>query len=84
MFQIAAHTDVIPLEELYRICEITRNEVCVGPYEVGRIIARPFIGTQGHFVRTGDRRDYSRMPKKKWFFLPQGAGIFCCRYWENR
>lgn len=68
VFQIAAHTDVISLEELYRICEITRNEVCVGPYEVGRIIARPFIGTQGHFVRTGDRRDYSRMPKKKMVF----------------
>ena len=43
VFQIAAHNDVIPLEELYRICDITRREVCVGPYEVGRIIARPFI-----------------------------------------
>lgn len=68
VFQIAAHNDVIPLEELYRICEITRNEVCVGPYEVGRIIARPFIGEQGHFVRTGDRRDYSRLPKRKMVF----------------
>ncbi|WP_307973578.1 phosphopentomutase [uncultured Megasphaera sp.] len=68
VFQIAAHTDVIPLDELYRICEITRNEVCVGPYEVGRIIARPFVGTLGHFVRTGDRRDYSRLSKKKMAF----------------
>ncbi len=68
VFQIAAHTDVIPLEELYRICDITRREVCVGPYEVGRVIARPFVGTQGHFVRTGDRRDYSRMPKRKMVF----------------
>jgi phosphopentomutase len=68
VFQIAAHTDVIPLEELYRICEITRNEVCVGPYEVGRIIARPFVGTPGHFIRTGDRRDYSRMPERKMVF----------------
>lgn len=68
VFQIAAHTDVIPLEELYRICDITRHDVCVGPYEVGRIIARPFIGTPGHFVRTGDRRDYSRMPKRKMVF----------------
>ena len=68
VFQIAAHNDVIPLEELYRICDITRREVCVGPYEVGRIIARPFIGTQGHFVRTGDRRDYSRLPKRKMVF----------------
>ncbi|MCI7430921.1 MAG: phosphopentomutase, partial [Megasphaera elsdenii] len=68
VFQIAAHNDVIPLEELYRICDITRREVCVGPYEVGRIIARPFVGTQGHFVRTGDRRDYSRLPKRKMVF----------------
>ncbi|WP_301860320.1 phosphopentomutase [uncultured Megasphaera sp.] len=68
VFQIAAHNDVIPLEELYRICDITRREVCVGPYEVGRVIARPFVGTQGHFVRTGDRRDYSRMPKRKMVF----------------
>ena len=68
VFQIAAHNDVIPLEELYRICDITRREVCVGPYEVGRIIARPFIGEQGHFVRTGDRRDYSRLPKRKMVF----------------
>lgn len=68
VFQIAAHTDVIPLDELYRICDITRHKVCVGQYEVGRIIARPFIGTPGHFVRTGDRRDYSRMPKRKMVF----------------
>ena len=53
VFQIAAHNDVIPLEELYRICDVTRREVCVGPYEVGRVIARPFIGEQGNFVRTG-------------------------------
>ncbi|SDM58328.1 phosphopentomutase [Megasphaera paucivorans] len=68
VFQIAAHTDVIPLEELYRICEITRRQVCVGPYECGRIIARPFIGVQGNFIRTGDRRDYSRMPERKMVF----------------
>lgn len=77
VFQIAAHNDVIPLDELYRICEITRKEVCVGPYEVGRIIARPFIGTQGHFIRTGDRRDYSRLPKKKMVFsYLSGSGRF--------
>ncbi|MDU8008981.1 MAG: phosphopentomutase, partial [Veillonella sp.] len=44
VFQIAAHEDVIPLEDLYRMCEITRNKVCVGDYYVGRIIARPFVG----------------------------------------
>lgn len=68
VFQIAAHNDVIPLEELYRICDVTRREVCVGPYEVGRVITRPFIGEQGNFVRTGDRRDYSRLPKRKMVF----------------
>lgn len=62
VFQVAAHEDVIPLEDLYRMCEITRNKVCVGDYYVGRIIARPFIGKPGHFVRTSNRHDYSRMP----------------------
>ena len=77
VFQIAAHTDVIPLDELYRMCDITRREVCVGKYEVGRIIARPFIGEQGHFVRTGDRRDYSRMPKRKMVFEYLSEAGFC-------
>ena len=65
VFQIAAHEDVIPLEDLYRMCEITRNKVCVGDYYVGRIIARPFIGKSGHFVRTSNRHDYSRMPEHR-------------------
>ena len=65
VFQIAAHEDVIPLEDLYRMCEITRNKVCVGDYYVGRIIARPFIGKPDHFVRTSNRHDYSRMPEHR-------------------
>lgn len=65
VFQIAAHEDVISLEDLYRMCEITRNKVCVGDYYVGRIIARPFIGEPGHFVRTSNRHDYSRMPEHR-------------------
>ena len=65
VFQIAAHEDVIPLEDLYRMCEITRNKVCVGDYYVGRIIARPFIGKPCHFVRTSNRHDYSRMPEHR-------------------
>ena len=65
VFQIAAHEDMIPLEDLYRMCEITRNKVCVGDYYVGRIIARPFIGKPGHFVRTSNRHDYSRMPEHR-------------------
>ena len=62
VFQIAAHEDVIPLEELYRICRITREKVCIGPHAVGRIIARPFIGSPGNFVRTANRHDYSLEP----------------------
>ena len=65
VFQIAAHEDVIPLEDLYRMCEITRNKVCVGDYYVGRIIARPFVGKPGYFVRTSNRHDYSRMPEHR-------------------
>lgn len=65
VFQIAAHEDVIPLENLYRMCEITRNKVCVGDYYVGRIIARPFVGKPGNFVRTSNRHDYSRMPEHR-------------------
>lgn len=57
VMQIAAHVDTIPLEELYRACEIGRS-LC-DPYPVGRVIARPFIGTEGNFTRTQDRKDYA-------------------------
>ncbi len=59
VFQIAAHEDVIPLDELYRICRIARDEVMVGKHAVGRIIARPFVGTHGKYTRTANRRDFS-------------------------
>lgn len=73
VFQIAAHEEVISLKELYRICEITRQKVCIGDYYVGRIIARPFVGELGHFKRTSNRHDYSRMPEKTlyWELLQQ-------------
>lgn len=61
VFQIAAHEDVIPVDELYKMCEIAR-EILRGEHEVGRVIARPFIGTPGHFERTANRRDYSVLP----------------------
>jgi phosphopentomutase len=61
VFQVAAHEQVIPLEEQYRICEIAR-EILRGPHEVGRVIARPFIGTPGHFVRTPNRKDFAVAP----------------------
>jgi len=61
VFQVAAHEEVIPLWELYKICE-TAREILVGPYEVGRVIARPFVGTPGHFIRTANRHDYAVAP----------------------
>ncbi len=62
VFQIAAHEDVIPLEELYRICRGTR-EMLTGPHAVGRVIARPFVGEEGDYRRTNQRRDFSREPE---------------------
>ena len=61
VFQIAAHEDVIQIEELYRICEIAR-EILQGPNEVGRVIARPFAGEPGNFKRTTNRHDYAVPP----------------------
>jgi phosphopentomutase len=63
VFQIAAHEEVIPIPELYRMCEIARA-ILRRPYEVGRVIARPFVGTPGHFVRTANRHDYAVPPPK--------------------
>jgi phosphopentomutase len=62
VFQIAAHEEVIPLQRLYDICRKTRDEVCVGEFAVGRVIARPFVGTKGNFSRTANRRDFSLKP----------------------
>jgi phosphopentomutase len=61
VFQIAAHEQVIPLEELYRMCEAARS-ILRGPYEVGRVIARPFEGAPGAFKRTSNRHDYAVPP----------------------
>jgi phosphopentomutase len=61
VFQIAAHEDVIPIDELYRICRVARR-LLDGDARVGRVIARPFIGQPGSFVRTGNRRDFSVDP----------------------
>lgn len=61
VFQVAAHEEIIPLPELYRICEIAR-EMLTGDLAVGRVIARPFVGTAGQFKRTEHRRDFSLYP----------------------
>jgi phosphopentomutase len=63
VFQVAAHEEVIPLFELYKICE-TAREILRGKYEVGRVIARPFIGEPGNFTRTANRHDYAVPPPR--------------------
>lgn len=61
VFQVAAHEDVVPLEELYRDCRIARD-MLTGGYGVGRVIARPFTGVSGQYTRTSGRHDYSLVP----------------------
>ena len=61
VFQIAAHEEVVPLEELYRYCEIAR-ELLTGEHAVGRVIARPFLGTYPDYKRTSNRHDFSLEP----------------------
>lgn len=63
VFQIAAHEEVIPLEKLYEMCHIART-LLVGKQSVARVIARPFVGDSGHYVRTANRHDYSMKPEK--------------------
>ena len=63
VFQIAAHEEVVPLEELYKDCEIAR-EILTGKHGVGRVIARPFVGKAPDFTRTTNRHDFSLLPPK--------------------
>lgn len=65
VLQIACHEEIVPLEELYRICEIAREITLKEEWKVGRIIARPFIGTKGNFIRTSNRHDYALNPVSK-------------------
>ena len=61
VFQIAAHEDIIPIEELYKYCEIAR-EMLTGDNAVARVIARPYLGEPGNFIRTSNRKDYALLP----------------------
>ena len=63
VFQIAAHEEIVPPEKLYEYCRIARN-ILVGKHGVGRVIARPFVGTPGNFKRTANRHDFSLVPPK--------------------
>jgi len=78
VFQVAAHEEVIPLFELYKICE-TARDILRGPCEVGRVIARPFEGSPGSFKRTTNRHDYA-VPPPKGMLLDQladcGVNVF--------
>ncbi len=63
VFQIAAHEETIPLEELYEACR-TAREILTGKHAVGRVIARPFVGEPGNYVRTPNRHDFSLEPRR--------------------
>ncbi len=62
VFQIASHEETIPLQRLFEICEITRHKVLTPPMNVGRVIARPFLGKPGEYKRTTNRKDFSLDP----------------------
>ncbi len=64
VFQIAAHEDVVPVEQLYEYCKMARK-ILTGKHGVGRVIARPFIGNSGNYTRTSRRHDYSLTPPEK-------------------
>jgi phosphopentomutase len=74
VFQIAAHEETIPLDELYEGCRIAR-EILTGKHAVGRVIARPFTGTPGHYERTPNRHDFSLEPRRpNYLSLARDAG----------
>jgi phosphopentomutase len=74
VFQVAAHEETIPLEELYEACGVAR-EILTGPHAVGRVIARPFTGEPGNYVRTPNRHDWSLKPKQpNYLTLARDAG----------
>jgi phosphopentomutase len=75
VFQLAAHVDTIPLVELYEACRVAR-ELLTGKHAVGRVIARPFTGEPGNYVRTSDRRDFALEPRRpNYLTLLRDAGV---------
>jgi len=74
VFQIAAHEELVPIEELYRYCKIAR-ELLVGKHAVGRVIARPFVGKAPNFERTTNRHDFSLVPGKTMLDYLSEAGL---------
>ncbi len=77
VFQIAAHEDVVPPEQLYEYCRIARK-LLLGKHGVGRVIARPFVGTPGNFKRTANRHDFSLEPPRQTLLdAVKAAGLDC-------
>ena len=77
VFQIAAHEDVVPPEQLYEYCRIARK-LLRGKHGVGRVIARPFVGTSGHYTRTANRHDFSLEPPAETLLdAVKAAGLDC-------
>jgi phosphopentomutase len=75
VFQVAAHEETIPLDELYDACRIAR-EILTGKHAVGRVIARPFIGDPGNYERTANRHDFSLEPRRpNYLTLVREAGV---------
>jgi phosphopentomutase len=75
VFQIAAHEETVPLDELYEACKAAR-ELLTGKHAVGRVIARPFTGTPGNYTRTPNRHDYSLEPRRpNYLSLIREAGV---------
>lgn len=77
VFQVAAHEDIVPIEELYHDCELAR-EMLTGDYAVGRVIARPFVGEYPNYTRTARRHDYSLQPPRDTMLNDlENAGFEC-------
>ena len=77
VFQIAAHEDVVPVEQLYEYCRIARK-ILKGKHGVGRVIARPFVGSHGNYTRTSNRHDFSLEPPKETLLdAVKTAGMDC-------
>lgn len=75
VLQVAAHENIIPVDELYKICEDISKLVFNEDYNIGRVIARPFIGTPGEFTRTSKRHDFAKIPPFNYMDLIYNKGL---------
>ena len=75
VLQVAAHEDIVPVNELYDICEKISKIVLTEDYKIGRVIARPFVGSPGNFTRTEKRKDFASKPPKNYMSLLYENGL---------